>query len=269
MSKQNLRVGLIQFDRCHADLSKSQNSALKALDEIQNMDIVCFPEVWMGAVILNDQEVRVILEEFSAMAKEKHVMVLTGGLLVQYGDNVYDICHIIDTDRGCIGEQRKIFPSGAVGERYLLSGGKGLAVFSCAGIRCGAVICVDLFYPELMRELALADVQLIFNPANIPEQRNDLWHRLVRTRAAENTVFVAYVNNTNTHYMDGRPVKGRSLVSGPSGDIIGSIGEKPAVLCANIESAMVNKQRQRWPYVEDIHKIVRSKKSPFTIRELE
>jgi omega-amidase len=269
MSEQNLRIGLIQFDRCHADLAKSQASALKALDDVKDIDIVCYPEVWMGAVILKDREIRVILDEFSAAAKEKHIMVLTGGLLVEHNDNIYDVCHIIDKDRGLIGEQRKIFPSGAVGERYLLSGGEGLAVFNCKGLRCGAVICVDLFYPELMRELALADVSLVFNPANIPQQRNDLWHRLVRTRAAENTVFVAYVNNTNTHYMDGRPVKGRSLVSGPSGEIIASTDEKPTVLYANIESAMVPKQRQRWPYVEDIGKIVRSEKSSFTIRELE
>jgi predicted amidohydrolase len=223
----------------------------------------------MGAVILEDRELQVIIEEFSAIAKQKQLTVLTGGLLVKHNENVYDICHIIDKDRGLIGEQRKIYPSGAVGERYLLSAGKGLVVFTCAGVKCGVLVCVDLFYPELARELALADAEIIFNPANIPEQRNDLWHRLVRTRAAENTVFTAYVNNTNTHYMDGRPVKGQSLISGPSGEIIVSSDEKSTTLAAHLEIALISRQRQRWPYVEDIQKTMRLNRFPFSIRELE
>jgi len=269
MSERKLRIALIQFDRRHRGVTESQTYALQALDGIEEIDIACFPEVWMGAVILEEEEIQVILEEFSAIAKQKRFTVLTGGLLVKHNDDVYDICHIIDKDKGFIGEQRKIFPSGAVGERYLLSGGEGLAVFTCAGVRCGVLVCVDLFYPELARELALANVEVIFNPANIPEQRNDLWHRLVRTRAAENTVFTAYVNNTNTHYMDGRPVQGQSLVSGPAGEIIASAGTPPTALCTNLEIATISRQRQRWPYVEDMRKIVHSNRSPYSIRELE
>jgi predicted amidohydrolase len=269
MSEQTLRIALIQFDRSHTSIAKSQAHAIQALDRIEEVDIVCFPEVWMGAVILGRDENRVMLEEFSTIAKQKQFTILTGGLLEEDRDSVFDTCHIIDRDKGIIGEQQKIFPSGAVGERYLLKGGEGLAVFTCAGVRCGVLICVDLFYPELMRELALADVKVIFNPANIPEQRNDLWHRLVRTRSAENTVFTAYVNNTNTHYMDGRPVKGRSLISGPSGEIIASGSEAPTTLHANLEIALLSRQRQRWPYVEDMRKIVRSKRSPYSVRVLE
>jgi len=269
MKERSLRIALIQFDRCHTDVSGSQTYALQTLERIKDVDIVCFPEVWMGAVILEEKEIGMLLEEFSAIAKRNRFMVLTGGLLVRQNDRVFDICHIIDKDKGFIGEQRKIFPSGAVGERYLLSGGEGLIVFTCAGIRCGTLVCVDLFYPELSRELALSDVNIIFNPANIPEQRNDLWHRLVRTRAAENTVFTAYVNNTNTHYMDGRAVQGQSLVSDPSGEIVTSSNQEPATLYANLEMAMISKQRQRWPYVDDIRETVRSNKSLFPIRELE
>lgn len=268
MSEQTLRIALIQFDRCHTGVLESRTRAIQALDKIENTDLVCFPEVWTGAVILGTDEIQAILEEFSSIAKQKQFTVLTGGMLVEHKDNVYDICHIIDKDKGFIGEQQKIFPSGAVGERLLLSGGEGLAVFTCAGVRCGVLICVDLFYPELTRELALANVDVIFNPANIPEQRNDLWHRLVRTRAAENTIFTAYVNNTNTHYMDGRPVRGQSLISGPSGEIISSSSEEPTTLHANLEIALTSRQRRRWPYVEDIRKIVRSNRIPHTIHEL-
>jgi predicted amidohydrolase len=268
MSERNLRIALIQFDRVHEEVTESQFHALQVLERIEETDIVCFPEVWMGAVILEDSELRVILEEFSAVAKQKQFTVLTGGLLVKHNEYIYDICHIIDKDRGFIGEQRKIFPSGAVGERYLLSGGDELVAFTCAGVKCGVLVCVDLFYPELARELALADVEVIFNPANIPEQRNDLWHRLVRIRGAENTVFTAYVNNTNTHYMDGRPVRGQSLVSGPSSEIVSSTEEKPDILATNLDMAMITKQRQRWPYVEDIQKSVRSSSPTFPVREL-
>ena len=96
MSERTLRIALIQFNRCHSGVTESQTTALQALDSIEDIDIVCFPEVWMGAVILEEEDTRVILEEFSSAAKQKQFMVLTGGLLVKHNDAIYDVCHIID-----------------------------------------------------------------------------------------------------------------------------------------------------------------------------
>ena len=107
----------------------------------------------------------------------------------------------------------------------------------------------------------------------IRKDRTDGWPgtaiAMICRPAAENTVITAYANNTNTHYMDGRPVRGQSLVSGPSGDTLLSADEKPQVLTTSLDIASISKQRQRWPYVEDIRKFLRSSSSPITIRELE
>lgn len=255
MEKRGLETALVQFPRRLHDQDANLAAALDTLEKIERADIVSFSEVWMGAVVLEAPQVESLLAALAAAAARKHFMVLTGGLFMKRGDSVMDVCHIIGADGRVIGEQSKLFPSGAIGERVFCSGGEGLAVFECAGWRCAAAVCVDLFYPEIARELALAGVEVIFNPANIPALRNDMWHGLVRTRAAENTVFVAYVNNTNTTYMDGRAVAGESLIAGPTGDVIAVAGPEPVVLRATLDPGRIPDQRSRWPYLEDAKKL--------------
>jgi predicted amidohydrolase len=255
MSGKVLKIGLIQFHRRRFDQAANRACALEMLDKIEDADIVSFPEVWMGAVAHEESELDSLLADLAAAAKQKNIMVLTGGLFVKRNDCVLDVCHVIGADGRIVCEQEKIFPSAAIGERSFCSGGCGMAMFECAGMKCGVLVCVDMIYPELARRMALAGVEVIFNPANIPEQRNDLWHSITRARAAENTVFVAYVNNTNTQYRDGRKVMGASLVAGPTGDVIAIADESVTTLYAALDPWRISDQRSRWPYLEDVAKI--------------
>jgi len=247
-----LRAALIQANRRRFEQTANLEEALATLDALDGIDIAVFPEVWMGAVAHEEPELESLLAELCAAAKRKGFMILTGGLFVRRGDCVYDVCHVIGADGGIVCEQHKIFPSAAIGEREFCTGGGELAAFECAGMKCGVLVCVDLMYPELARRLALAGADVIFNPANIPEQRNDMWHGIVRTRAAENTVFVAYVNNTNSQYRDGRPVGGASLVAGPTGDVIAAADDSVTVIHATLDPWRIGDQRSRWPYLEDV-----------------
>ncbi|MFA6451216.1 MAG: carbon-nitrogen hydrolase family protein [bacterium] len=255
MSENGLKIGLIQFHRRRFEQNENLERAFKTLESVEGADIVSFPEVWMGAVVHEEPELDSLLAELAGFAKHKGFMLITGGLFVRRGEAVMDVCHVIGADGRIVCEQQKIFPSAAIGERAFCSGGGGMSVFECAGMKCGVLICVDMIYPELARKLALSGAQTIFNPANIPEQRNDLWHSLTRARAAENTVFVAYVNNTNTQYRDGRRVMGASLVAGPTGDIIAAAGDEASILYATLNPWRIEDQRSRWPYLDDINRL--------------
>jgi predicted amidohydrolase len=268
VSKRILNVALVQFPRLLHEQEANLERALGTLEEIAGADIVLFPEVWMGAAVHEPQDLENLLGGISAVAERKRFFVLTGGLFVNFGNYIADVCHIIGSDGRILGEQRKLFPSCAVGERIFCTGGDGLAVFECSGWKCGVVICVDLFYPEITRELALGGVELVFNPANIPAPRNDMWHGLARTRAAENTVFVAYANNTNSTYRDGRKVMGESMIAGPTGDIIASASSEPGILRAELDQGRIPDQRGRWPYLEDIKELRALGKPQIETREL-
>ena len=252
MSDGKIDIALVQFRRDRFDKEANRGRMLELLAGVSGADIVCLPEVWMGALALDDEEMERLLEELGEMARGGGYTLLTGGLFVRRGGTVVDVCHVLGPDGAAAGEQLKLFPSGAVGEREYCTGGGRLEVFDAAGARFGVAVCVDVLYPEVVRALAMKGAQVVFNPANIPEERNPLWHSIVRTRAAENTVYTAYANNTGTEYADGRDVSGGSMTAGPDGSVLIAGGKEEEVVRAEIDPALIEEQRKRWRYLEDV-----------------
>ncbi|HOO57455.1 MAG TPA: carbon-nitrogen hydrolase family protein [bacterium] len=251
-NNRTLNIALIQFHRRLTEQNLNLELASELVSGIEGADIVCFPEVWYGAVVLDESQNEEIVSFLGGLGAGKGAYILSGGLFVSRGGRILDVCHVIGPDGGLICEQQKNMPSGAVGERRFCDFGSGLVTFDCRGVRCGVQICVDLYYPEMTRELALSGAELVFNPANIPENRRDTWHSLVRTRAGENTVFVAYVNNTNTRYRDGREVMGGSLIAGPDGNVLAETESDVSVIQIELCMDEIGKQRERWPYLDDV-----------------
>ncbi len=262
---RKLDVALIQFRRELHRIDSNKARALETLRAIEGADVVCFSEVWIGAAILEEAEIDALLSDIGEIAEAKRFHVLTGGLFVNSGGRVEDICHVVGPDGRTLCAQKKIFPSGAIGERKFCEGGDGLSLFDAAGVRCGVAVCVDMMYPEIVREMALAGAEVVFNPGNIPGQRLELWRGLAAARAAENVVFAAFVNNMGARYLDGRAVTGGSVVCGPSGDIIASAGEEETVLRASLEMWRVSDQRSRWPYIEDVKSLRERAESPLRV----
>jgi len=247
-----LNTALVQFSRDRFDTARNRAAMLEAVAGVSGADIVCLPEVWMGAVALSEKDADDLLGELCSAASDGRFTLLTGGLFLERGDKIVDVCHVIGPDGRIAGEQLKIFPSGAVGEREYCRGGGKLEVFDAAGVKFGVAVCVDMFYPEIVRRLARLGARAVFNPANIPEERNALWHSLVRTRAAENTVFAVYVNNTGTEYADGRAVSGGSIAAGPDGTVVLEAGNGTGVLRVDLDLSTIETQRKRWAYLDDV-----------------
>ncbi|MFQ6080969.1 MAG: carbon-nitrogen hydrolase family protein [Candidatus Bathyarchaeia archaeon] len=154
-----------------------------------------------------------------------------------------------------MGFYDKRFPSTAFNEREFTSPGNVSPVFKVDNVNTGVLICVDALYPELARSLALNDACIIFNPSNIPQNRSELWKHVSVTRAAENTVFYVFVNNTNTRYPDGRMVKGHSIVAAPDGEVILEAGEEEKVFQIELDLNQIDRIRKRWRYLNDIRQL--------------
>lgn len=251
-----LRVALVQFGRDKLNKPKNIQRMLSALSEIKNVDFVCLPEAWTGVaeLFLEEKECESLLSSLSQIAAENNYNLLTGGLFNRRGKKIFDTCHIINRNGKIIGFYDKRFPSVAFNERELFSAGNASPVFEVDNVKIGIVICVDALYPELTRNLALNNAHIIFNPSNIPENRNELWKHISATRAAENTVFYVYVNNTNTLYPDERTVTGHSIVVAPDGEIILEAGEKEGVFQSEVDLSQINTIRKRWQYLDDIRR---------------
>ena len=251
-----LRVALVQFGRDDSNQPKNVDRMLSILTEIKNADIVCLPEAWTGrGLFLEEKECESLVSSLCQLTAENGYNLLTGGLFNRRGEKIFDTCHVISRDGKVIGFYDKRFPSAAFNERELVSPGNVSPVFKVDNVNIGVLICVDALYPELARSLSLNNACIIFNPSNIPQNRSELWKHVSVTRAAENTVFYVFVNNTNTHYPDGRMVEGHSIVASPDGEVILEAGEEEKVFQIELDLNQIERIRKRWRYLNDIRQL--------------
>lgn len=246
-----MRIALVQPARDRLDRAKNFQTVTRLLAEIRDVDLVCLPENWAGVVIFTEAELSETLTLLGRYAQKGRYTLLTGSLIVAREDSRIALGHVISPDGAVIGYTEKIFPSNAVGERAFLRFGERLPIFETPKLRFGVAICVDLFYPELIRSLAQRDIQILFNPSNIPENRIELWRSLLCARAAENTIFVAFANNTKSSYPDDRPVSGHSMVVSPRGDVLFEADDAEGVYVVDIDLTQIAEARKRWPYLAD------------------
>lgn len=246
-----IRLALVQPARDRLDKAKNFQTVERLLKDIGDVDIVCLPENWAGVVMFGEAELSQTLALLGRYAQRGHYTLLTGSLIIEHTDYRIARGHVIGPDGAVLGHTEKIFPSNAVGERAFLRFGEHLPIFATEKVRFGIAICVDLFYPELVRSLAQRDIKILFNPSNIPENRIGLWRSLLCARAAENTIFVAFANNTKSFYPDDRPVSGHSMVVSPKGEVLFEADDAEGVYTIEIELAQIIEARKRWPYLAD------------------
>jgi nitrilase len=126
-------------------------------------------------------------------------------------------------------------------------GSESVTVSSPFG-RLGLSVCYDLRFPELYR--SYAPVDLIFVPSAFTFQTGQAhWETLLRARAIENLAFVIAPAQGGTH-PSGRRTWGRSMIVDPWGRVLASAEEGPAVIVADIETALIGRLRADLPALE-------------------
>ena len=249
--EMKVRVSLVQFARERLEKERNFERMVGLLKGMEQSDVVCLPENWVGAVVLEEGETESMISTLREIASEKKFNLLTGGAYVRRGNEVFDSCFAIDREGKVLGICDKIFPSKPIGEREFLSKGKTPSVFELDGLKVGVAICVDAVYPEVSRSLASKGAEMIFNPSNIPEDRLEMWRHIGVARAIENGVFFAFLNNTSTRYANGRKVSGHSFVVSPGGEMIFEADEREQVISRELDLGRIAEVRSRWPFLAD------------------
>lgn len=253
-----IRISMVQFARNSREKSENIERMTNILSEINNADIVCLPENWVGSEVLDEDECNTLISTLGEIASKQNFNLLTGGAYIRRGEEIFDSCYVIDRRGNILGFCDKLFPSQSVGERGFLSAGKTVRSFKIDGLNIGVVICVDAVYPEISRSLSSKGAEIIFNPSNIPENRLEMWKHIGITRAIENGIYFVFLNNTSTYYLNGRKITGHSFIVSPDGKIIVEANEKEQVTSCELDLTRIASVRSRWPFLKDI---VQSKSS--------
>jgi predicted amidohydrolase len=145
--------------------------------------------------------------------------------------------------------KRRLFRPG--GEHNHYRAGEHAVVFEVGECRVSPLICYDLRFPELFREIVVAHrPELFVVIANFPAKRATHWARLLQARAIENQAYVMGVNRIGSDpYND---YDGRSVIVDPQGEILADGGTTEGMICADLDLAQLRKYRQALPFLNDL-----------------
>lgn len=133
-------------------------------------------------------------------------------------------------------------------EKAEFAPGRSTAIFDYRGVRLGILICFDVEFPELARELALGGAELVVVPTALMEPYENIATLLVPTRAIENQLYLAYANRVGAE-LDQRYV-GRSRICSPTGDLLAAASaDRDELISAEIDTALLDRTRREYPYL--------------------
>jgi len=158
----------------------------KAADK--NADIVCLPEaitlVGTGQSYIEGSEpVPGPATDFLGKIAQQYKIYIVAGLMERSGPAIYNTAVLIGRDGNLAGKYRKV----SLPREEIEGGvtpGNSYPVFDTEFGRIGMMICWDLQFPEVARQLAMQGAEVIFMP---------IWGgnlTLARARAIENQVYL-------------------------------------------------------------------------------
>lgn len=120
----------------------------------------------------------------------------------------------------------------------------GVVVFGLEGVVFGVMTCYDLRFPEMARALTDKGATALVVPAHwlAGPGKAEAWEVLLRARAIESTAYVVAAAKP------GPEATGRSMVVGPTGEVLAALGaDEEGLAVADLSAARVEEVRAGLP----------------------
>ncbi|MFH1615912.1 MAG: carbon-nitrogen hydrolase family protein [Planctomycetota bacterium] len=142
-------------------------------------------------------------KEILALAKKLGLWVILGSSYrLTEPNRPHNSLYVIDCKGRIVNRYDKRFGTPADLEHY--TPGDRFVTFRINGVRCGVLICFDLRFPELYRELKKLRIDCIFQSFYNARQKHhsihtEIMRQTMQTRAATNGFWVS-MNNSSAYY---------------------------------------------------------------------
>lgn len=232
-----MRVAVCQM-RSDGDVERNLALAERLLAEAADggAELAALPEYldYMGPASMRSDVASpvpgAVTERLGAIARERSMWVLAGGLLEAAGERVHDTSVLLDPDGEVAATYRKIHlydvalsDQPPMCESDSITPGDELVTHRVGDVRVGLSICYDVRFPELYRGLMAQGAQVLCVPAQFQHTTGrDHWHTLLRARAIENQCFVVAPGQWGSFGDpgEGRRSYGHSIVVDPWGRVL-------------------------------------------------
>ncbi|MFZ1429447.1 MAG: carbon-nitrogen hydrolase family protein [Geminicoccaceae bacterium] len=218
--------------------------------------LIC-PEMFLTGYAIGPEAVARLAEPVAGPSAARACEIAAArGLALLYGyaerdedGRIYNAALLVDRDRRHLANHRKTHLFGAL-DRDAFSAGEGPPTLAeLDGLRLGILICYDVEFPENVRLLAAQGADFVAVPTALMEPYDFVARSLVRTRAYENQVFLAYVNRCGSE--GDLRYHGLSCIVGPDGVDLARAGTGEEMLLADLDPALLAASRPLNTYLAD------------------
>jgi len=252
-----MKLAFLQTE-LHWELAdENRNHVLRELQGLEPVDLVVLPEMFttgfsMRTQALAESMTGPTVEWMHALAQATEA-VICGSVIVAsergYTNRLLWVSPLGDVQ---YYDKRHLFRMAQEHQHY--SAGQEKLVTSLAGFNCCPLICYDLRFPHLYRDLAQHGAHILTVPSAFsPVTGGAHWNSLLRARAIENGCFVIAPAQTGEHAISaGKPrsTYGHSLVVDPWGEVLLDAGTATGAHVVDLDLASVQIARDRIPALQ-------------------
>ena len=186
---------------------------------------------------------------FREAARRNNIWLIPGSIFERRNGNIYNNAPVIDPGGEVIARYRKRYPFYPYEQG--VTRGDDFVVFEVPGVgKIGLMICFDIWYPEMVRQLAWMGAEAIIAPTLTNTIDRNVELSIARANAATNQLYFVNINNAgNLGY-------GQSIVVGPDGNVIHQATPSREVITVELDFNHVRRVREH-----GLHGLVQTLKS--------
>lgn len=211
-----------------------------------NRTAVLFP--WVDVVVFSELAVsgldlrlaapipNTFFDEFRQWAEKEKKWLIPGSFYEQVDDKVYNTSVVISPQGEIVATYRKMFPWKPLEKN---EAGSEFCIFDIAGKgRFGLCICYEIWFPEVVRNLAWMGAEAVFCPTATYTSDRSQELILAQANAISNQLYVINVNGV------GAGGVGRSIFVDPEGRVLQESGEASMIMSEVIDLDVVSRVRE-------------------------
>lgn len=253
-----MKVAAVQMNAGTADIGERRGEILARIAEAAEAgaDCVVLPELALTgygaqeAIRATAADAEAALEPWQQVA-DGHRIAIVLGLAVDGDAGLANVAALLAPRRAPVLYRKRML-YGAYEKQLFVAGTAPSPIVEIGGLRCGLLVCFDVEFPELCRDLARRGAEAILVPTALP--RSDgarfIAEQMVPTRAFENQLFVVYADHCGEDMRFA--YQGQSVIAAPDGRCLARAGDSdPALLIADLDPGGFAESREQNAYLAE------------------